>query len=348
MSASDGEPATGGPAGAPVVVVGPGRVGQSLAAGLAGAGHPVSVRGRSAGPPPFLSDRPGVSYGRTEDGLPEPDPGRAGDPAAPGAGGEDAPEAPAGGSGRGSRPPGPATLVFCVPDDALEEAAGRWAEAGGRDSAGGQGSAGTPPGVALHTSGVHPAGALAPLRDRGWRVAAWHPLTALPEPRADAFRGVTFAVEGDEAAAVRGETLARELGGRVLRLEPDAHARYHAAAVFASNHLVACLSVAARELEAATGGRGGLDDLLPLARAAVDNLEDRGLAEGATGPLSRGDLGTVRRHLEGLPPDAAGLYRVLARELLSVVEPRLKPGEAAEIRRLLAGEVGDDGGKERA
>lgn len=334
---SDGAPSRSADDAGPgrVVVVGPGRVGLSLAAALSAAGHGVSVRGRSPDPPPFLASLPGVDYGTSA-------------PAEPGRDAAD-------------------TLVFCVPDDALAEAAGAWASpasaAGGGEGASGadRGDAGSraprvdpggaradddrPPRrrpVALHTSGVHGADALAPLRDAGRAVAACHPLTSVSAPRADAFREITFGIGGDPAAAERARALARAVGGRPLGLEPGAHSRYHGAAVFASNFLVACLSVAARELAAATGGEGSLDDLLPLARAAVENVAEDGLAAGATGPLARGDAGTVRRHLEALPGDPAALYRRLARELLDVVGGRLEPREAEELRRLL--EDGPDAG----
>lgn len=282
-----------------VAVVGPGRVGRSLAAALSEAGRPVTVRGRASQPPPSLASLPGVAY-------------RQG-----------APSASAG-------PPAP-TVVFCVPDDVLSEVAGAWAGSAALPA----GETASPEAVALHTSGVHAADALSAMRDSGWEVAAWHPLTALAEPRADAFRGVPFGVEGDGAAVERARELTRTVGGRPLRLEAGAHPRYHASAVFASNFLVACLSVATRELSAATGGAGSLEDLLPLARAAVDNLAGEGLAAGATGPLTRGDAGTVRRHLEALPEASAELYRGLARELLAVVEGRLAPREVEELRRVL-------------
>lgn len=296
-------------------MVGPGSVGLSLAAALSDAGRAVAVFGRRPQRPAILEAHPDVGY-------------RAAAPAEEGA---DA----------------PSTLVFCVPDDALPSAASDWARALAPDGrtapSGGSARDGEAP-VALHTSGVHGADVLAPLRDAGRAVASWHPLTALSGPRADAFGGVTFAVEGDAAAARRARALAGAVGGRPMRLEPGASARYHAAAVFASNHLVACLAVAARELAAATGGEGSLDDLLPLARAAVDNLSGEDLAEGTTGPIARGDAGTVRRHLRALEPESADLYRRLARELLDVVEGRLEDRTAEELRRILEDSADDGSG----
>lgn len=311
-----------------LVVVGPGRVGQSLAAGLAAVGEEVELRGRAPGAPTWLADHDHVSY-------------------APGL-----PDAPGAGAGL------PRTLVFAVPDDALASTARAWAEAlealaepgaaGGREAAGrreadaASGGEGTPrrsdpapvP-TALHTSGVHGPDALSPLREAGFAAASWHPLTALAAPSGDAFRGVSFGVSGEGPAVERARELAGRLDARVLELEPGEHARYHAAAVFASNFLVACLAAADDELARATAGRGGLDDLAPLARVALENVLGRGLPEGLTGPVERGDVGTVRRHLETLSPDRRPLYRNLARELLAVVRDRLPAGRARQLRELL-------------
>lgn len=279
-----------------LVVVGPGRVGRSLAAGLDAAGEEVELRGRGTSPPDLPAGTPGVTGAA---GLPDF-------------------------SGSDARWPG--TIVFAVPDDDLVPTVRSWVDA--LDAVG-------PAPVALHTSGVHGPDVLDPFREVGLAVASWHPLTSLAAPSGDAFRGVTFGVAGDDTAVERARGLADRLGGRIVRLEPGAHARYHAAAVFASNYVAACLAVAADELAAATAGRGGLDELAPLARAALENALERGVPDGLTGPVERGDVGTVRRHLEALPPERRPLYRQLARELLAVVQDRLPAGRSRELRELL-------------
>ena len=284
-----------------VVVVGPGRVGGSLAAALSTAAMGVELRGRPGAPPPDVGARSPLA----------------------GASGPPAPGEPI-----------PATLIFAVPDDALEGAARAWA-----DALAGNGAVGEtvdPPRVALHTSGVHGPELLAPLRDLGWAVGGWHPLTAVGTVDAGAFRGRAVGLAGDPAAVDRGEELARSVGARPLYVDDGAHARYHAAAVLASNGLVACLAAAREELAASTGGAGDLADLLPLARAALDHVADRGLDGGLTGPVDRGDAGTVRRDMAALGPDRADLYRRLARELLDVAGERLPPERRRALRELLA------------
>ncbi|MFW6193088.1 MAG: Rossmann-like and DUF2520 domain-containing protein [Gemmatimonadota bacterium] len=286
------------------LVVGPGRAGCSLALALHGAGEAVELRGRRTGRPVCLRDAPGLAY-------------RAGTHLR--------------GDVDGS-PPGPQLrLVLCVPDDALDGAAADWSRSL-EDSL-------APPDVgshvALHTSGARSSDALAPLRRAGFAVGSAHPLTALTGPDPAALAGVPFALSGDDEAREAGGRLAELLGGRPIRIEEGEQARYHAAAVFGSNYVAACLAVAAEELGRATAGEAGLEELLPLARAALDGVERRGLPKGLTGPVARGDAGTVRRHLEALAPERAELYRRLARELLRVLDGPDPGGRAAELEAIL-------------
>lgn len=319
-----------------LVVVGPGRLGLSLAVDLAAAGvlEPRVVVGRRPAPPPFLRRHaPAVRYLATErDGQSgRPDGGhavaRVGVPPAA------ALSAALGGS------LSEAALLFAVPDDAIPGTAAAWTTALAR--------ADLPvPAIALHTSGFHRSDALAPLADGGASVGSWHPLVALAAPRREAFRGSTVGVEGESAAIGLAESIARAVGARPVRLRADGKARWHAAAVYASNCLVACLSVAAREVAAASDGEAGLVDLLPLARSALQATAEHGLAGGLTGPVARGDVETVVGHLRALDPAAASLYRLLAEELLRIASPRLSLARRRALHAALAeseapGEAGD-------
>lgn len=281
-----------------VTVVGGGRIGLSLAVELPATKlfERVTVVGRRPCPA-FLSGHADVRYLRMDDA--------------------DRLSAACGAADE------PACLMFCVPDDVLSATAAAWSRDLVRE--------GHEVGVALHTSGFHGAEALAPLRRAGTAVGSWHPLVALPEPRKGALEGVSVGLEGDAAAVALGERLARALEMRVVRIRSGEKARYHAAAVFASNYLVACLSVASRELEASCEGAPGVDLLLPLARSALDGVAGAGLIAGATGPLVRGDSGTVAGHLAALDPTTASLYRALAAELLDRLE---KPLGADVVRTL--------------
>ena len=98
-------------------------------------------------------------------------------------------------------------------------------------------------------------------------------------------------------------------------------AAYHAAAALASNYIVAAIDAAAAVL----AGVGVAQDraaqaLIPLAEGALHNIAAHGTTRGLTGPVRRGDLATVSRHLEALRdrPDLAEIYRVLARRAVEI------------------------------
>lgn len=161
--------------------------------------------------------------------------------------------------------------------------------------------------VIAHLSG---SAGLAPLAGHQ-RVAVLHPLVALPDPERGAERlvGAWFglAAIGDPLV----EEVVDELHGRIVRVAEDHWARYHAAAVIASNHLVALLGQVQR---VAASIDAPLDAYLDLARGALDDVVALGPAAALTGPVRRGDHATVDRHLQALPEDERGAYRALAEE----------------------------------
>lgn len=142
------------------------------------------------------------------------------------------------------------------------------------------------------------------------RPAAVHPLVALPDTAVGSRRllaGGWFAVAGDPLV----EQVVDDLGGRALRVADADRAAYHAAAVVASNHLVALLGQAERIAAVAGVPFAALMDLV---RATVDNVDELGPAAALTGPAARGDTETIRRHLEAIGPDERAAYEALARE----------------------------------
>ena len=118
----------------------------------------------------------------------------------------------------------------------------------------------------------------------------------------------------------------QRLEGTALRLTSQEKTLYHAAAVIASNYTVTLAALASNVLVSqgiAPDANTALRYLMPLIRGTVDNLQELGLPDALTGPLARGDVGTVSRHLEGLEPCApelAHLYRHLARLTLPLAE----------------------------
>lgn len=149
------------------------------------------------------------------------------------------------------------------------------------------------------------------------RVAAVHPLVTLPDPGRGAARlagGAWFAIAGDPLA----QRVVSDLGGRWFEVADADRAAYHAAAVVASNHLVALLG----QVDRIAGGIGvPVDAYLDLARGALDDVAALGPAAALTGPAARGDWATVARHLAALDPAERPTYRALADAARRLVDP---------------------------
>ena len=194
-----------------------------------------------------------------------------------------------------------------------------------------------------HCSGALGLDVLEAARAAGARRLAVHPLQTFPDVRRaiEELPGCAAAVTADdEEGYAVGEAIARDLGARPFRLADDARPLYHAAAVLASNDLVALSGLAARAFEVA-----GVPDpaaaMLPLQRATVDNVGRLGPAPALTGPIVRGDAGTVDRNLAALSarlPEAVNAYVVLARVALDLATSsgRLDPARAASVEEVLS------------
>jgi predicted short-subunit dehydrogenase-like oxidoreductase (DUF2520 family) len=199
------------------------------------------------------------------------------------------------------------------------------------------------PFAAVHCSGLGSLTLLEPLRQRGVTTLSVHPLQTFPggAPDAGAFVGVPFAVTADnDDGRVFGTAAVHDLGGLPFDLADDAKPLYHLAAAMASNLLVALESEAAGLMAAATGR--GPDDaaalLAPLVTTTAANLGAHGAGRALSGPVARGDIGTVRAHLallEGRSARFAQAYRALSLEALSLAAPRLDNEAVRSLRTLL-------------
>lgn len=174
----------------------------------------------------------------------------------------------------------------------------------------------------VHCSGALGLAPLTAAAARGATCGAFHPLQSFgPGASAARFAGIAIGVDGDPPLVDRLHRLARELGASSFSLGGVDRARYHAAAVFASNYIVALHAVAERIwTEAGLPPEHARTALATLSRGAVENVASHDLASALTGPIARGDVATVERHLAALQNDLPSLaiYRALARELLAL------------------------------
>jgi len=157
--------------------------------------------------------------------------------------------------------------------------------------------------VALHTSGAMTSDVLALLREKGAAVGSVHPMMSFVRGASTPLEGVSFALEGDRKALQMARAIVRDLGGRSFVLQKAAKPVYHAFGAFASPLLVATLAAGER-----AGRKAGLTEaqargaMRPIVEQTLKNYLEQGTAGAFSGPLVRGDVETVRKHLEALRP----------------------------------------------
>ncbi len=280
----------------PVVIVGPGRLGLSLALALAAAGWPpvalvTPEPARFNFPSPDLPPRPVLAPGHP---LPPTDAG---------------------------------LVIISVPDDRLATAANELTAALPPGDAGGW--------IVLHTSGVHDHSILRPVADRGAATGSWHPMQSFVGADAAAFHEIPVVIEGDPPAVSRAHQLTRTVGGRPVTIPVEVKPLYHALCTISSSHVAALLLFCHDALDRLPPAERPLvwDGLIRLAQTTLDHVRTSPGPEAVTGPTARGDEQTVRRHLDELDwyfPDWAAVYRLLDARLRDRLSRKNPPAAGSE------------------
>ena len=181
--------------------------------------------------------------------------------------------------------------------------------------------------IALHSSGALSSDELEPLRRKGAAVASVHPLMTFVRGSRPTLVGVSFALEGDPVAVRVARSIVRDLGGEPFAIRKKDKKAYHALGTFASPLLTALLASAEQVARlAGMTGRAARQRMLPILLQTVRNYGTFGAAGGFSGPIVRGDVETVRRHLEALrtAPVPQQVYRALARAALEYLPAKQK------------------------
>jgi predicted short-subunit dehydrogenase-like oxidoreductase (DUF2520 family) len=220
-------------------------------------------------------------------------------------------------------------IILAVPDDAIAGLARSLRMYGGQ--------------AMIHTSGALGAEVLAPAMAAGTQIGAFHPLVAFAETEraVAALHGATVAIEGDDQLAAMLAEMAEAIGATAVRLAPGSKAAYHAAAVLAAGGFVALLDAIA-ELGRVAGldEAGALAIYGPLIEGTLGNARALGIRAALTGPMTRGDIGTLVAHLDTLRRHAPGvldLYAAAAGREIDLAEDRgaLAPAMASDMRNAL-------------
>jgi predicted short-subunit dehydrogenase-like oxidoreductase (DUF2520 family) len=174
--------------------------------------------------------------------------------------------------------------------------------------------------VALHSSGALTSDELQSLRRRGAAVASLHPLMTFVFGSTPELAGVPFALEGDPAAVRVARRIVRDLNGELFAIPKEKKSAYHAWGAFTSPLLLAEL-VTAEEVARLAGidRRSARRRMLAIVRQTIENYARNGPEGAFSGPLIRGDVETVSKHLKALmrTPNARDVYLALARSALA-------------------------------
>jgi predicted short-subunit dehydrogenase-like oxidoreductase (DUF2520 family) len=199
-------------------------------------------------------------------------------------------------------------IWICHTDDALAET--------GRSLARQRGWRGK---IVFHSSGALGSGVLAPLKRAGASVASLHPMMTFVPGASPRMSEVPFAVEGDRAAVAAARRLVMRLGAEIFTIRKEFKTLYHAFGSLSSPLLVATLATAERVGRAAGLNANQIRRIIgPILRETIKNYLERGPGAAFSGPIKRGDLNTVRRHLRELKgvAGAGEVYRALVKSAL--------------------------------
>jgi predicted short-subunit dehydrogenase-like oxidoreductase (DUF2520 family) len=198
----------------------------------------------------------------------------------------------------------------------------------------------------VHCSGADTTQALASARASGATVGVFHPLQTFAgaEPAVNNLPGTTFALEAEEPLLGLLKEMAAALGGYAIELKTKDKVVYHAAAVIACNYLVTMVKQAT-DLWRTFGvpPEQAVRALLPLLKGTVGNIEAIGIPGCLTGPIARGDTGTIEKHLAALEkaaPEVLATYRQLGINTIPVALAKgsIDEEQAGRLEAVLCGQ----------
>jgi predicted short-subunit dehydrogenase-like oxidoreductase (DUF2520 family) len=173
--------------------------------------------------------------------------------------------------------------------------------------------------IVFHSSGALTSDVLVKLKRAGAHTASLHPMMTFVPGTAPKLSAVPFAVEGDKQAVAVAKQIVKKLGAEVFEIKKSAKVLYHALGSFSSPLLVATLVTAERVGQAAGLTLAQTRKVMaPILQQTVNNYLNSGPAVAFSGPIKRGDLETIRRHVRELKrvPFGQDVYRELVRSAL--------------------------------
>ena len=181
------------------------------------------------------------------------------------------------------------------------------------------------PKMFLHASGVHSCSVLQSLAEKGFEVAAAHPLLAFndTEQAVDDLAKTYFALEGNEQVITSLTRFFQRTGNRTFVIEANQKPLYHAAACMLSNYLVTLFDVSCQMFEKAGMPKEIISSAaMPLLESVTANLKKANARDALTGPIKRGDRKTIDKHLQSIEtevPEVVELYKSLGRQTMKML-----------------------------
>ncbi|MBN1932930.1 MAG: DUF2520 domain-containing protein [Desulfobacterales bacterium] len=189
--------------------------------------------------------------------------------------------------------------------------------------------------IVLHCSGVLSSTILSSAKNCGAFIGSLHPLQSFVsvDVSKNPFEGVIVSVEGESVAVNAAREITKDLNAIFMEIKTDAKTLYHASAVVASNYLVTLLDLSFRLIEAAGVPRAeALKILKPLIKGTLANIEKVGIPQALTGPIERGDVETLQRHITEIRdkmPDLLPIYKTLSRHTINIAQAKGNLSESA-------------------
>lgn len=195
----------------------------------------------------------------------------------------------------------------------------------------------------VHCSGADSTDILESAKRLGAQVGVFHPLQTFASVRQaiENMPGSTFAVEAEEPLLNTLKDMANALDGHWVELKAGDKVIYHAAAVIACNYLVTLVKLATDLWQTFNvSPHQATQALLPLLRGTIHNIDTVGIPQCLTGPIARGDTGTIKKHLNALQKTAPSLlstYREIGLQTISIAlaKGRINQHQAQELQAIL-------------
>lgn len=196
----------------------------------------------------------------------------------------------------------------------------------------------------IHCSGAYSAELLQTAHGFGAHTGVLHPLQSfsLQADPVENLRGITYALEGDDQTLPVLKDMVKVLGGEWIILKPSDKLSYHLAAVMASNYLVTLMKMAAGLWQTfGVPEDKAVRSLMPLVRGTLSNIEKAGITNALSGPIARGDYGTVLKHLanlENTAPELLPVYKELGSQTVKIALDKENPNLAGieKVSEILA------------